>query len=207
MSNTLVKAAKHELRTHIKCELAKLSSAVISLQSEKVFSTIISLESFRSSKRIAIFMNMPTEVETLPIIQRCFIEGKEVFLPQCIHDSQQLPRKHYLKMRKLLLFQDVLDLRPQGKYGLLEPTKGEDLMETGCLDLIIVPGIAFNHKGERIGHGVGYYDNFLTHYTSQYPRPYTLGIGLKPQLVKDIPVEPHDFTLDSVIIDGDLIKK
>ena len=94
----------------------------------------------------------------------------------------------------------IHQLKPQGKYQLLEPLTGNDAMETGILDLIIVPGVAFDKNKNRMGHGAGFYDEFITTFHNKFKRkPYLLGVALQEQIVDYIPTEPHDWKLDSII--------
>ena len=68
------------------------------------------------------------------------------------------------------------------------------------LDLIIVPGVAFDKNKNRMGHGAGFYDEFITTFHNKFKRkPYLLGVALQEQIVDYIPTEPHDWKLDSII--------
>lgn len=73
----------------------------------------------------------------------------------------------------------------------------------GGLDLIIAPGVAFNKKGDRLGHGRGYYDGFLAKVAKLQTKPViTVGLALKEQIVESIPVDPNfDITIDYVLYD------
>ena len=85
----------------------------------------------------------------------------------------------------------IHQLKPQGKYQLLEPLTGNDTMETGILDLIIVPGVAFDKNKNRMGHGAGFYDEFITTFHNKFKRkPYLLGVALQEQIVDYILQNP-----------------
>lgn len=73
------------------------------------------------------------------------------------------------------------------------------------LDLILLPGVAFTMRGDRLGHGMGYYDKYLHEYFRRYPnsenthRTHLIGLAFKEQIVDDMPTEPSDYTLDIVL--------
>lgn len=204
MSKT-VKQAKLKLRQHIKSELSTIGNERILFQSRNVAENLFNYEKFQTSRKIGLYMNMPhLEIQTLSIIQKCFDMNKEVYLPKCVSMESQGRKMNHLKMLKVSTFQEVLNLKPQGKYKLLEPVEGEDAMETGDIDLIVIPGVAFNRKRQRLGHGAGFYDEFLNVYRLKFDKlPFLVGLGLQEQLIQQIPIEEHDFSLDCLIISGE----
>lgn len=147
-------------------------------------------------------MNMPhLEVQTLELIRYCFEQDKEVYLPRCSYVQAEGRKKNYMTMINVPNFQSVVGLKPQGKYKLLEPQDGKDVLEEGGLDLIIIPGVAFTRDKKRLGHGAGFYDEFLKVYHKKFGHvPYLLGVGLQEQLVDNIPKEDHDWDLDDLVI-------
>ncbi|CUM66333.1 uncharacterized protein PRCAT00003995001 [Priceomyces carsonii] len=199
-SKISIKEAKVQLRKAVKKKLKHVSNQSLILQSDDVTEKLIQTDYFRDSKKIAIFMNMQhLEIQTLQLIRHCFESKKSVFLPKCNGENNE----SYLSMLKMHSFEDVTKLQPDGKYGLLEPKNGENVFDEGGLDLIVVPGVAFTKFKARLGHGVGYYDKFFDMYLKKFGKtPQLIGVGLKEQLVEDIPMEDHDWSLDCVIISG-----
>lgn len=199
-----IKDAKRQLRVLVKKKLSFLSNEIIEAQSRNVTNTVLRLPQIRNAKKIALYMNMPNlEIQTLKLIEECFKQGKQVYLPKCNVAPLEGRKKNYLSMLRMQTFEDVLQLQPQGKYQLLEPLEGEDVMETGGLDLIIIPGVAFTRAKKRLGHGAGFYDEFLNVYYKKHGiKPHLLGVGLHEQLVDDIPKEDHDWDLNSLVIEG-----
>lgn len=201
----LAREAKRKLRSHIKAEISKLSPENINAQSERALIKLLRHEKFQAAKSIALYMSMPQEVQTLKMIEQCFKLQKNVYLPRCIPIQQHGRKKNHLDMLKVPNFQQVLELQPLGPYKLLEPDSGEDVMDTGDLDVVIVPGVAFTDQMTRLGHGVGFYDEFLTAYTKKFNKtPYLIGLALNEQIVHQIPTEPHDWKLDYVVCDHSL---
>ncbi|GEQ67935.1 hypothetical protein JCM33374_g1601 [Metschnikowia sp. JCM 33374] len=192
------KLAKTNLRRSIKDKLGKLSEAKLAEQSKNVYDALVKHQQFRNAKSVALFMSMPKlEVSMDHIIKYCFDHEKTVFLPKCMPPSASGNSMTFLKINSL---HEVNSLRPAGRYKLREPSHGEDIMTTGSLDLIIVPGVGFTRSGDRLGHGAGYYDKFLNDFQTKFNRvPFLMGICLADQLVDDLPTEPHDWRMDHVV--------
>lgn len=193
--------AKHELRKAVLSRLRCLNKNEIEFQSKLIFQQIIVNSKFRAAKKVGIFMNMPSmEVHTMEIIKHCFESGKLVYLPKCANSIIEGRRLKHLEMIFMPTFEGVLSLIPRGKFNIREPVTGEDLMDSGSLDVLVVPGLAFTQAGQRLGHGAGYYDEFLNSYYSKFStKPYLIGVGLLQQLVDEVPTEQHDWALDEVI--------
>lgn len=204
MTGEIVKAAKQNLRQSLKEKLKLLGQDSIHAQSILVTNTLINLPEFQSAKTVALFMNMShLEIRTINMIRKAFEMNKTVYLPKCNFSLKVGRKKNYLSMHKISNMDQVLNLKPQGKYGIFEPEGGDDVMYEGNLDLVVVPGIAFTKDKRRLGHGAGFYDEFFNIYNKIHKRkPFLVGVGLQEQLVQHIPIEEHDQLLDCVIISG-----
>lgn len=202
MSAITISEGKKQLRKHIKSVLKGISQESLLKQSHDIQEKLLQLDQFRQAQKVAVFMNMPdSEVKTMDIIKACYQHGKEVYLPRCNPFAVEGRKKNFLSMLHVPTFNDVLNLQPQGKYELLEPTEGTDAIINGDLDVIIMPGVAFTKSKKRMGHGAGFYDEFLNYYLNKFQRrPYLIGIALQEQLVDDLPTEKHDFDLDRLIV-------
>ncbi|KAI0461378.1 hypothetical protein LJB42_001046 [Komagataella kurtzmanii] len=161
-------------------------------------------------------MNMPHgEVQTLPLIRKIFEDGKRLFLPRITKleegSFQRFPgQKSYLQMLEVPNLSQVLTLKPRGVYKLLEPesNSGVNGLESE-IDIVVLPGVAFTKDCYRMGHGAGFYDDYIKRYqeSTGNPRPLLIGIGLKEQLVDSLPIEAHDEKLDYVLIDSDIYRR
>lgn len=202
MNKPIIKETKRTLRKHIKNELAKVSHESILDQSNRVYHHLMKNDQFVKAKKIAVYMNMPNlEINTHRIIETCFEMRKQVYLPKCVYESCNGRKPNHLRMLKVDNMSEINSLKPRGKFKLLEPTDGEDIMDSGGLDVVIIPGVAFNHNKQRLGHGAGFYDEFLTHYYRVFNhKPYLIGLGLNQQLITQLPTESHDWALDCVLI-------
>lgn len=195
----LAKAIKTQLRKSIKQRLHGVLAPSLATQSLLVLESLVAHPRFVNARSAALYMSMPTlELQTDALIKACFDLKKHVYLPRCVDRTPQ--RGHYLEMINVDTYEEVMALKPQGKYQIREPSTGIDVMDNGDLEIIIVPGVAFSRSGCRMGHGAGYYDEFLTRYVQKFgTRPYLIGVALSEQIVDEVPVEPHDWKMDSVI--------
>ena len=159
-----------------------------------------------------------SEMKTEMLIESMFEQGKVVYLPRCSYtksSSQVSLRKSESGHHGHLVFycmssmEQVNSLSPCGKYKLREPkmTYPEPLPPKN-LEVILVPGVVFSMKtGGRMGHGAGYYDDYITrhvHYTGK--RPLLIGLALEEQIVDSVPVEPHDHPMDCIVCGDGTVK-
>lgn len=201
MPSHLIVNAKKELRKLIRNRLRVVLQDSVKQQSNNVVSTVLRTSQFKKARSVALYMSMQTEVQTLDLIRFCFEMNKEVYLPRCNTIFLEGRKRNLLSLLKIRSFEDILHL-PRGNYNLLEPLDGEDVMDKGNLDLIILPGLAFTKEKSRLGQGAGFYDAFLNMYYKRFREcPYLMGIGLREQLVKYIATDVHDWLLDCVVID------
>lgn len=203
-----LKQTKSQIRKSIKSKLRLIPLQALTAQSDNVHHQLLQLDQFKLAKSVAIYMNMENlEVQTKSIIKSCFDLNKLVYLPK-IENCIKINRKpSHLQMIPITNYQDIINLKPSGKYNLLEPNSGIDIFDSNQqLDLILIPGVAFDLSKHRLGHGGGYYDEFLSTYFKNYQKiPYLIGLGLNQQLIDNIPIESHDWTLNKLIIDDTVI--
>lgn len=199
--------SKASLRKSVKAVVAAITPASVAAQSEAITSVVSQLPHFVTSERVALYMSMDHEVQTAELIKHCFDEGKKVYLPRCEREATANRKQNHLRMLEVSSWRSVQLLEPRGKYHLREPEDGSEGFNDG-LDIIIVPGVAFTKRCERIGYGAGFYDEFVNAYERAHgKRPFLVGVGFKEQLVEAIPTEPHDVVLDAVVLSNTIYKK
>jgi len=155
-------------------ELGDLSLAIID--------SLCRNEHFVNAKTILAYHSLPDEVSTHELIRQ-YSQKKTILLPKVIGDGEMEIRR----------YRGEGDLQ-QGAYGIMEPC-GELFTDYDEIDLAIIPGMAFDPKGNRLGRGKGYYDRFL----SCARNTYKVGICFPFQLVDDVPVENMDIAMDAVL--------
>ena len=126
-----------------------------------------------------LYASLPDEVQTLDFIEE-WKKRKHIILPTVVGDD-------------IIPMELTADCpMVEGSFHILEPQSNQ---YAGPLDLIVVPGMAFDRQGHRLGRGKGYYDRFLI----KYPEVKTIGICFDFQLLDEVPAEPHDQLIDEII--------
>ena len=170
---------KKELRAHIKALKKQHSKEQLMEQSEKILAKLEQHPDFIKAGRVMLYSALPDEVQTQAFLEKWHLK-KQIILPTVVGDDI-IP----VEFGKDTAF-------AVGDFNILEP-KNEPY--TGGFDLIIVPGVAFDPKGNRLGRGRGYYDRFLC----QHLNVKRIGICFDFQMVEAIPTEPFDIRMDEVI--------
>lgn len=155
--------------------------------SEKIGKRLEETDLFRQASHIALYHAIPGEVQTAHLIEKWYLE-KEILLP--LVEGNDLCLLPYLGKESL---------RP-GAFGILEPIKPQTPLVEKEIDLIIVPGVAFDRQCNRMGRGRGFYDRLLS--TSHAPK---IGICFGFQLLDSIPTEPFDRKMDLLITENEVI--
>jgi 5-formyltetrahydrofolate cyclo-ligase len=139
------------------------------------------------------FASFRTEVDTAPLVAWLLARGVTVALPRMVG-----PRH----IEAFAVTDPAADLAPGG-YGIAEPRPELPVVEPAAIDVVIVPGSAFDARGGRLGYGGGFYDAFLTR-----TRPDTrrVGICFDLQVVARVPREPHDLCVDVVVTERRVIQ-
>ena len=157
---------------------------------DAVFLAIESLREFACCRRVLMYYSLPDELPTASTLERWSVAGKQVYLP---------------RVNGELL--DIMPYNPdslaKGAFGINEPSGGERV-DPGCIDIAIVPGVAFDCHGNRLGRGRGFYDRLLSGAGQEI---ITIGVGYDFQLLDRLPVEEHDMKLDYVVTPSCIIKK
>jgi 5-formyltetrahydrofolate cyclo-ligase len=150
-------------------------------KSKQIFAQIEKLPVFVGAKTVMCYWSMPDEVATSEFILKYWNEKKFV-LP--------VVKKDELELR---YFEGVDRLKPGKSFNILEPT-GEALVSFSDLELIIVPGVAFDKNMNRLGHGKAYYDKLLSKV-----KVHKIGVCFDFQFFDNVPVDMHDVKMDQVI--------
>ncbi|KAM8972823.1 5-formyltetrahydrofolate cyclo-ligase [Pelodytes ibericus] len=196
-----LEVAKRALRLHLKQRLKYLSDLDKVKQSKAVTNKLLSHSRYKTAQRVAVFLNMPDEIQTGDIISDIFQQGKMCFIPR------YRPRSNHMDMVKLGSIEEIHQL-PVTSWNIRQPGEDdcrEEALSTGGLDLVLVPGLGFDKEGHRLGRGKGYYDTFLERYSNQLVgKPYTIALAFQEQLCESIPVTERDIRIDEILYAGDL---
>jgi 5-formyltetrahydrofolate cyclo-ligase len=140
--------------------------------------------------RFACYAALPEELPTWPLLEYLWSLGHPVYLPRV--------RGRRLEFAAV---ESRSTLEP-GVLGILEPGRECVAAQLGEGDLVMVPGLAFDRNGRRLGRGGGFYDRS---FPPRAPAPRLLGFGFACQLLDELPEEPHDRRLDGVLTEAGLV--
>jgi 5-formyltetrahydrofolate cyclo-ligase len=145
------------------------------------------LAAFRRAAWVCTYVALPYEVQTWQMIEKMLEAGKRVVVPWVLSTGE---------LALCEIREPLADLAP-GAFGVLEPVvRNRKSVALDQLDLVLVPGLAFDAQGHRLGHGKGYYDRLLAKLPDGVP---TVGLGYDFQLLKRLPAEPHDRAVTRVL--------
>ncbi|KAJ5349517.1 hypothetical protein N7541_007244 [Penicillium brevicompactum] len=203
-------AAKRDLRKRMRSVLSTLSPVSINQQSSAATNKFLALAEYQSAKSIAVYLSMPSgELSTTRIVRDALQSGKKVYIPY-IYTKDTTSVMDMLALGSITEFES---LQPD-KWGIpsLQATQIEGRANglAQGLDLIVMPGMAFDRGFRRLGHGKGYYDHFLTQYSKQASKmPFLVALSLQVQLLsEEIPVVEHDWLVDAIVVgDGECLDR
>lgn len=157
--------------------------------SAAIAARVMALPEYRRAGSVLWYVGVRSEVATLDVLPRALAEDRQIALPYCVGDELELFRLSSLEQ-----------LLP-GAYGILEPSsafrsQSQHRVSATDLDLVVVPGVAFDVCGGRLGHGRGYYDRLLAQVRDQ---TVLVGAAFECQIVAAVPMEDHDVRMDFVV--------
>ncbi len=191
-----IQKTKSEIRDDILKMLDASSDGDIEEKTKKIENRLFDFANFLEAKIALLYINNSCEVISRDIIKRCFDYDKIVVLP-ALNTNQ-----YEMKLMKIDSLDKDLKL---GQSGIFEPNTDRcKLVPIESIDIAIIPGIAFDEKGSRIGSGDGYYDRLI-------PKlPITtrkVALAFENQIIQQVPVESHDKHVDIIITEKRIIYK
>lgn len=185
---------KEKIRKNIYLKRNALPKDEKDLNSKNIFKKLKRTDEFINSKNIMFYVATRNEVQTENMIKKSLSMGKNIFIPIMINDCNNL-------ISSLLIdFDNELEKNNQ---GILEPKEEfKRIFPPEKLDLIILPGVAFDCKGNRIGRGKGYYDRFLK---KVKPSAAKIALAYEIQIVEKIPKDINDISIHKIITENRVI--
>ena len=184
MENT-IREAKQRLRGEVYAALERMPAAARAAASEQARTLLQRQVRWTAAQSVLFFAPMPGELDIWPLLAEALAAGKRVALPR------------FLRAGKTYEVCEILDPQSDleaGHFGIREPKSACRGAPSGRMDLILVPGVAFDARGHRLGRGKGYYDQLLGRWEGT-----TCGVAFDQQMTAEIPVEPHDVRLNCVL--------
>ncbi len=180
---------KKSLREEMRSKLLSQSPEERAAKSRLIRGKLFKEALFKKAACVCFYVSLPTEVDTSAIIDDALVMGKRVVVPLSDLENKEV---------KLYQIKDRSDLR-EGAWRVLEPipekTRAVAAEEVDC---VIVPGIAFDKRNNRLGRGRGFYDRFLQAFGAETPK---IGLAFSFQVVQEVPHESHDVPLDLILTD------
>ena len=158
--------------------------------SRRIVGAFMALPEFAVAETVMFYVDVRSEVRTRSELPAALDSGKTIIVPWCNEQGE-------LELFRL----DSMDELEVGMYRILEPKKelrslSEKQVPVESLDLVMVPGVGFDRRGARMGHGKGYYDKLLEHARKDTP---LIALAFECQLFEEIPVADHDIFMDKII--------
>ncbi len=173
---------KKTLRNTIRAQKRAMTEAQIQAASQKLTALFLATDAYRQAKTIYGYLPYNQEVRTVPLLQQALQDGKQVAVP-----------KVYGEEMRFILLTDLAQV-DTGYAGIPEPIADGPVAKDPTA-LVLMPGLAFDREGHRIGYGGGFYDRFL----AQEPNHPTIALCYGFQLLPEIPAEEFDIPVDQVL--------
>ena len=185
-----LKEEKKKIRKEILVKRASIPSEKRRLADMFIADRIIGHQWFYRAQVVLGFVNYDSEISTKEILEETLSKGKKLFLPKIVGDVM------------IFYLVESLDDLTEGYKGIPEPKGDTQVFDYECYKdsrmLILVPGVAFDIYGNRMGYGKGFYDRFLA--DKELLQTYSIAIGYKCQQVEILPVDKHDIKPYQVIL-------
>lgn len=190
MSTTDLAAKKDQIRKA--AHAARKAQADKDAVSTQITDRVQALPEYVSAKTVMYYIDVRDEARTRQALPRALESGKKIVIPFCVDGELEL---------FWLVSMDELE---EGAYKILEPKESlrgisEKRVPVEQLDLILVPGVAFDAMGGRTGHGKGYYDKLLEHARPETP---LVALAFACQIFDEIPMQAHDIYMDKVVTES-----
>lgn len=177
--------AKRALREQVRARLKGLGPAERAAASAEVRGRLAAQLLWQSAQSILFFAPLPEELDVWPLLTEALSAGKHVALPRFAAESRAY---------EAFTVQDLATDLQAGRFGIREPNGRCPRLTIARVDLALVPGVAFDLHGRRLGRGKGYYDRLL-----KQVRGTTCAVAFDEQIVEEIPAEPHDVRMDCIL--------
>ena len=185
---------KRLIRRSIRAVRRKLSEAERLERSRHVWERVSALSCYQHARVVLGYMAFDDEVLTDGLMRQAMASGKQIVLPMVLSDRQGMA---------LYVIEDLERDVTAGFRGILEPqlppTRG---VAPEALDLALIPGVAFDLRGGRLGFGAGFYDRLLSRLPRDIP---TVGLAFDFQVIPQLPLQSHDMLLNAIVTESRVI--
>lgn len=184
--------SKAELRNLMRQSRAARDAGWVTATSRRIADRVAALPEFKRASVIGCFLSLPGEVDTRPILEAAWRAGKRVAMPARREDGEYMPAWY-----------SPDEPMTREAFGLLQPLNPH-WAKPDRFDLMLVPGVAFSRRGDRLGHGRGYYDRMLARLAGRLD--CRVGICFANEVLPEIPVGETDVAMDAVVTEEALYR-
>lgn len=179
---------KQNLRKTMRQKRSALEKTQAEAMNQIIYERVFQHESLSGADHILAYLSFRSEIDTRPLIDRWLKEKRRVYVPVMQPETRTiLPVRIFEGYRML----------PVNDYGIQEPDLvGAEILDVEALDLVIVPGLAFDSRGYRLGYGGGYYDRMLPELRKG---ARTLALCYDFQIVESVPIGPYDQSVQTIL--------
>lgn len=186
--------AKKALRISVRERLREMDDADRQAASARGCERLLALPEVQVARTVLLYVPTRTEISPMAAAEACRAEGLTIALPRVDEGSNEIAIVAWESG-------DRADLVPDAA-GMLAPATGR-VLRVGEVDVAVVPGVAFDREGRRLGRGGGFYDRLLVRLSDRCP---AIGFAFDAQLVERVPEEPHDLRVATVITDAETVE-
>ena len=190
--NDQLRAEKKQMRSAVLARRDAMSPSERAVASRAIVDKLCTLASYQSANVVLIYMTFGSEIDTKPFFERIVTDGKVVVLPRVDKTSQAL---------LLHSVESVTELQSNG-WGIFEPATAAPMVALKEVGFALLPGVAFDRTGNRLGYGRGYYDKLLSRADPKLAR---VAAAYACQIVEKVPAGPCDQIIDTLITENEII--
>lgn len=167
-------------------------------RADRIIARLCALEEFSRARTVMAYSGFGSEIDTLPLLREILTLGKKLVLPRVSREQGMLVT---------YLVENLQDNLQSGTWGILEPNLDRCApIDPVHVDLVIMPGVAFDRQGGRLGYGKGYYDKLLAACMTRGFKPVTVAAAFSDQLVESVPMEGHDVRVDVLVTEDEVLE-
>lgn len=187
---------KKALRKEILTKRKNLDTAEKENMDKKILDRFFESKYYKEAKKIFIYISYDSEIDTIKIIDKAFKDGKKIYVPRTEFESRLMDAVEITSFDNLI----------KSSYGILEPSINTPYINPNELDLIVVPGVAFDKKGGRMGYGAGFYDRYFKKINKDNIERITkLALAYDFQVLEEVPMSAQDVPVDYIITEKEFI--
>ncbi|MVX62750.1 5-formyltetrahydrofolate cyclo-ligase [Clostridium chromiireducens] len=187
---------KKTLRKEILTKRKDIDNVEKEKMDKKILNKFYESKFYKDATNIFVYISYDSEIDTRLIINKALKDNKKIYVPRTEFETRIMDAVEIKSFDNLI----------KSNYGILEPSKNEPCINPNELDLIVVPGVAFDRNGGRMGYGAGFYDRYFKKITKDnIERIIKLALAYNFQVLDKVPMNEQDVPVDFIITEKEFI--